>query len=61
MNAPDTIAAYADAAAALHGLVLTPEQRRRVIDTLAMNAALVAPLLDYQLPDELEQAPVFKP
>lgn len=59
MNTTAEIAQYVDAAAALHRLPLTPQQRQRVTDTLALNAALVAPLLDYPLSADIEQAPVF--
>jgi hypothetical protein len=59
MNTPADIAKYVDAATALHGLPLTPEQRQRVIDTFGLNAALIAPLLAYPLAADMEQAPVF--
>jgi hypothetical protein len=55
-----TAARYVDAAMVLHGLTLTAEQRQRVIDTFALNTALIAPLLDFPFGVEIEQAPVFK-
>jgi hypothetical protein len=54
-----TTARYVDAAAALHGMTLTAEQRQRVIDAFTLNAAAIAPLLDYPLAADCEQAPVF--
>lgn len=59
MNTPADIARYVDATAALHELPLAPEQRQRVIDTFAMNATLIAPLLVYPIAADIEQAPVF--
>jgi hypothetical protein len=59
MKPPADIARYVDATAALHDLPLAPEQRQRVIDTFALNATLIAPLLAYPIPADIEQAPVF--
>lgn len=60
MTDPETIAAYVDAASALHRLPLSPEQRTRVIQTLSMNAQIVAPLMAFELPPEVEAAAIFK-
>ncbi len=60
MNQMDEIAAYIDAACALHGLALAPDQRLRIIQTFGMTAQLVAPLMAFELPPEIETAPVFK-
>jgi hypothetical protein len=54
------VAAYIDACCTLHDLPLTAEQRLRVIDTFARTATVVAPLLDFPLPAEIEAAAVFK-
>jgi hypothetical protein len=57
---PEAIANYVDAACALHQLSFNPEQRARIIQTFATNAQAIAPLMEFELPTELEMAPVFK-
>ncbi|MFO1415630.1 MAG: AtzG-like protein [Burkholderiales bacterium] len=54
------IAAYVDAACALQGLVLAPDERLRVIAHFTRTAAMAAPLLALDLPPECEMAPVFR-
>ena len=55
------IGAYVDAACRLQGITLTGDERVRVIANLARIAAIAAPLLDLELPADVEQAPVFRP
>jgi hypothetical protein len=54
------IAAYVDAACAAAGLALDADERLRVIAHFTRTAALAAPLLDLELPAEVEMAPVFR-
>jgi hypothetical protein len=51
---------YIDAACGLHDLPLNADQRQRVIATFAATAALVKPLLDFELPPETEPASVYR-
>jgi hypothetical protein len=53
------IASYVDAALALHGLTLAADARERVIETFTRTANLITPLLEFELPDEIEPASVF--
>jgi uncharacterized Zn finger protein len=55
------ISAYVDAASRVQGLTLTGDERVRVIANLARIAAIAAPLLDLELPADIEQAPIFRP
>ncbi|MGZ3241893.1 MAG: AtzG-like protein [Burkholderiaceae bacterium] len=55
-----TIIAYVDAACALHGLVLDADARARVIETFRRTAQLAAPLLEFDLPADMEPAHTFK-
>lgn len=57
----DKLAAYVDAACALHGLELEWAERKRVLEHFARLASLAQPLLDAPLPAEVEPAPVFEP
>ena len=41
-------------------LVLTPEQTERVASTFARTLAIAQPLIAFDLPDEIELAPVFQ-
>jgi hypothetical protein len=60
MTSRTAIEQYIEASELMHELVMTAEQRRRVVDTFEMTAAMIAPLLDYRLPPEVEAAPVFR-
>jgi hypothetical protein len=53
------IANYVDAALELHEITLAADARVRVIETFARTANLIAPLLEFELPVEIEPAPVF--
>ena len=55
------LATYVDAACAVAGLVLTPDERGRVIEHFARAAALAQPLLELALPADVEIAAVFHP
>lgn len=59
-TAVDATAAYVDAACAQHGIVLAADERERVIVQYARFAAIAAPLLAAALPEDVEQAPVFR-
>lgn len=61
MADPADIDRYIDAAAALHGLQLTPAQRERVIAQFALATAIVAPLLELAIAQDCEPASVFQP
>jgi uncharacterized Zn finger protein len=54
------IGSYVDAACRMQGLTLTPEERIRVVANFARIAAIAAPLLDLELPADIEQAPIFR-
>ncbi|MEZ5852910.1 MAG: DUF4089 domain-containing protein [Hyphomicrobiaceae bacterium] len=56
----DTLDALIAANAALLGLVLAPEWRATVRQSLAVSFRLAALVEDIDLPDEAEPAPVFE-
>ncbi len=60
MNAAE-IEQYVAAAASAQGLKLDPEQLRRVVAVFARNADIARLVLDFDLPDSVEAAPVFTP
>lgn len=60
MSESSAVARYVDAALELQGLELDASQRRRVIETFTATAALAAPLLAYELPDDVDPATVFR-
>jgi len=51
--------AYADAMAQALGLAVAAEHRPGVVANLQRTATIVAPLLTFSLPDDIEPAPVF--
>lgn len=55
------IAAYVDAACALHGLLLAPDERERVLAHFTRTVSMTAPLLALDLPAACESAPVYRP
>lgn len=57
----ETVAAYVDAACALQGLALGDDRRARVIEQFARIAAIAAPLLEVELPADVEPASTFVP
>ena len=57
----DEAAAYVDAACAAHGIVLRDDERLRVTEHFGRLAALAAPLVELELADDVEIAPVFEP
>jgi hypothetical protein len=56
-----TWADYALIVSSAQGYQLDPAQLVRVAAQLELISAIAAPLLDLQLPAELEPAPVFRP
>ena len=64
MNAdidPRAFEAYVAAAAQAQGLVLDPEQLKRVATVFARNADIARLVLEFELPEAVEAAPVFQP
>ena len=55
------IAAYVDAASAANGIALAADERARVIEQFTRMAAIALPVLDLQLPPDVEMAPGFRP
>ncbi len=51
--------AFMDASAAALGLAIQPEWREAVRTNLAVTFRMAALVLDFELPDEAEPAPVF--
>jgi Protein of unknown function (DUF4089) len=60
MNANDT-EEYVAAAALARGVKLEPEQLRRIAAVYARNAGIAKLVMDLDLPDSIETAPVFTP
>lgn len=59
MTDPNAIAQYVDASTAILDLHLVAEARERVIVTLSRTASIVAPLMAFDLPVEIESAEVY--
>lgn len=57
----DDIRAFVAAAARAQGMELDAGQFEQVVAVFARTAAIAAPLLAFDLPDETEPAPVFRP
>lgn len=57
----ESIATYVDAACALQGFALAAGHRTRVIEQFARIAAIAAPLLEVELPADVEPASTFVP
>ena len=53
--------AYVDLASQLTGLPIRPEDREGVQRNIDRAAAIARPLLDFELDDSIEPAPVFEP
>jgi hypothetical protein len=60
MNANDT-EEYVAAEARTRGLTLDPEQLKRVADIYARNADIARLVMDFDLPDSIQAAPIFTP
>jgi hypothetical protein len=60
MNAIDT-EKFIAAAAQARGLALDPEQLQRVAVIYARNADIARLVMDFDLPDSIQAAPVFTP
>ena len=60
MNAND-IESYVAAAALAQGLTLEAEQLQRVVTVFTRNADLAKLVLEFDLPETVEPAPVFTP
>jgi hypothetical protein len=54
-------AAYVDEAAALLGLPLAPAHRQGVIENMARLAAMAELVMEFNLPEDTELGPVFRP
>ena len=52
---------YVDQTAALLGLKISPEIRPSVVENFERIMAIAQPVLDFELPDNLEPAPTFDP
>ncbi len=52
---------YVDQTAALLGLKIPTEIRSSVIENFDRIIAIAQPVLDFELPDDLEPAPTFEP
>lgn len=52
---------YVDQTAALMNLPLHPEHRPGVLDNLIRTREIVKPLLEFEIPEHVEIAPVFTP
>jgi hypothetical protein len=57
----DPIADYVDAATALRGVSLAPDQRGEIIAAMALTIEQIAIVHAFPLPHEIEPAPVFLP
>jgi hypothetical protein len=53
--------AYVDQTAALLGLTIPPELRSSVVENFDRIVAIARPVLDFELPDDLESAATFEP
>ena len=58
---PEQIECYVAAAATLQGLELDAGQLERVVTAFGRNAAIASLVVEFDLPDGIEPAPVFKP
>lgn len=53
--------AYVEQTAALLGLEIPPEIRSSVVEQFDRIVAIAQPVLDFELPDDLEPAATFRP
>lgn len=53
--------AYVEQTAALLGLKIPPEIRSSVVEQFDRIVAIAQPVLDFELPDDLEPAATFRP
>jgi hypothetical protein len=53
--------AYLDACAGATGLPIDPEYRPGVLMFLDLTARMANYMMEFELPDDIEPAPVFKP
>jgi hypothetical protein len=60
-NEPFDAEAYVDAAARLIGLPIDPAHRPGVVLNLERLAQMAALVMDFDLPEETEPAPVYAP
>lgn len=58
---PADIERFVAAAAQAQGLSLVPEQQERIAAVFARNAEIARLVLEFDLPDSVEPAPVFEP
>jgi hypothetical protein len=58
---PADLERFVAAAAQAQGLVLDPEQLQRVAAVFSRNADIARLVVDFDLPDSIEPAPVFQP
>lgn len=52
---------YVDQMAEILGFQIPPEIRPSVIENFGRILAIAQPVLDFELPDDIEPAPTFKP
>ena len=55
------LATYVDCMAEILQLSIPPEIRPSVIENFGRARAIAQPLLDFELPYDIEAAPIFKP
>ena len=55
------VESFVVAAASAHGMELTAEQVQRVAEVFARNAELARLVIELDLPESVEPAPVFSP
>ena len=55
------IGSYVDAACRVQGISMAADERIRVIAHFARLAVIAAPVLELELPADIEQAPIFRP
>jgi len=58
---PEDIENFVAAAAQAQGLTLDPDQQQRVAVAFARNADIARLVLEFDLPESVEPAPVFTP
>jgi hypothetical protein len=58
---PEDIENFVAAAAQAQGLALDPGQQQRIAAVFARNADIARLVLEFDLPDSVEPAPVFQP
>jgi hypothetical protein len=60
-DSPIALDSFVDLMAQLIGLTLDPEHRPGVIANMERNTAIAQRVMEFELSDEIEAAPVFQP